>query len=112
MFTTDHRTLEYFDTQKDLSCRQLRWSEFLSQYDYDLHYIKGEENTVADALSRLPDEDPEPTAAPVVKIKTDWSVIKAIIEGYSEDPWCSRLKENPEKTLGVEEKDGLLFMGN
>jgi RNase H-like domain found in reverse transcriptase/Reverse transcriptase (RNA-dependent DNA polymerase) len=30
---TDHRTLENFDTQKDLSRRQLRWQEFLLQYD-------------------------------------------------------------------------------
>ena len=35
----------------------MRWAEFLSQYDYDIHYVKGEENTVADGLSRLPDEE-------------------------------------------------------
>jgi hypothetical protein len=109
---TDHRTLEYFDTQKDLSRRQLRWAEFLSQYDYDLHYIKGEENTVADALSRLPDEELETTVATTVKIEADQSVVKAIQEGYTEDPWCVRLQESKEKTLGVEERDGLLFVGN
>jgi hypothetical protein len=49
-----HRTLENFDTQKDLSRRQLRWQEFLSQYDMSITYIRGEDNTVADALSRLP----------------------------------------------------------
>jgi hypothetical protein len=51
---TDHRTLENFDTQKDLSRRQLRWQEFVSQYDMTITYICGEDNTVADALSRLP----------------------------------------------------------
>lgn len=51
---TDHRTLENFDTQKDLSRRQLRWQEFISQYDMTITYIRGEDNTVADALSRLP----------------------------------------------------------
>lgn len=51
---TDHRTLENFDSQKDLSRRQLRWQEFLSQYDMTITYIRGEDNTVADALSRLP----------------------------------------------------------
>jgi RNase H-like domain found in reverse transcriptase len=50
----DHRTLENFNAQKDLSQRQLRWQEFLSQYDMMITYIRGEDNTVADALSRLP----------------------------------------------------------
>jgi hypothetical protein len=51
---TDHRTLENFDTQRDLSRRQLRWQEFLSQYDFAIVYIPGDDNTVADALSRVP----------------------------------------------------------
>jgi thioesterase domain-containing protein len=51
---TDHRTLENFNMQWDLSRRQIRWKEFLSQYDMMIRYIKGDDNTVADALSRLP----------------------------------------------------------
>jgi hypothetical protein len=49
---TDHKTLENFDKQKDLSHRQARWMEFLSQYDCKIIYVKGEDNTAADALSR------------------------------------------------------------
>jgi hypothetical protein len=70
-----------------------------------MHYIKGEDNTVADALSCLPDEELETTVAATVKIEADQSVVKAIQEGYTEDPWCIRLQENKEKTLGVEERD-------
>ena len=51
---TDHKTLENFNVQKDLSQRQARWMEFMSQFDAKVVYIKGEDNTVADALSRLP----------------------------------------------------------
>ena len=51
---TDHRTLENFDTQHDLSRRQLRWQEFMSQYEMAITYIRREDNCVADALSRLP----------------------------------------------------------
>jgi RNase H-like domain found in reverse transcriptase len=36
---TDHRTLENFDSQKDLSRRQLCWQEFMSQYDLTITYI-------------------------------------------------------------------------
>ena len=50
---TDHRTLECFSRQKHLSRRQARWQEFLGQYDFRIMYLKGEDNTVADALSRL-----------------------------------------------------------
>ncbi|KAJ2923098.1 hypothetical protein H1R20_g13996, partial [Candolleomyces eurysporus] len=49
---TDHRTLENFDGQKDLSGRQQRWMEYLSQFDGKFVYVKGEDNTAADALSR------------------------------------------------------------
>jgi len=51
---TDHKTLENFNSQKDLSRRQARWMEFMSQFDVKIVYIKGDDNTVADALSRLP----------------------------------------------------------
>jgi RNase H-like domain found in reverse transcriptase len=51
---TDHKTLENFDVQKDLSRRQLCWQEFLSQYNMTIKYIPGQDNTVVDALSHLP----------------------------------------------------------
>ena len=51
---TDHKTLENFNTQKDLSRRQARWMELMSQYDAKIVYIKGDDNCVADTLSRLP----------------------------------------------------------
>src|ERR1700678_1828104 len=51
---TDHKTLENFDSQKDLARRQARWMEFLSQYDSQCVYVRGDCNSVADALSRRP----------------------------------------------------------
>jgi hypothetical protein len=60
-----HHTLQNFDTQQDLSCRQLRWQELLSHYDMTIIYIPGEDNTMADALlwvpdGTFPDESPVP----------------------------------------------------
>jgi hypothetical protein len=160
---TDHRTLQYLETQKDLSRRQIRWAEYLSQYDYELHYVKGEDNTVADALSRLPESDaPEETpeesddlpgvlaatraltwepeeidmtdplprtdaggtddsllrtdagesTGTVMRIEVDPLLLGAIRTGYEEDSWCRKLKETKEETLGITERDGLLFVGN
>jgi hypothetical protein len=54
---TDHRTLENFHSQRDLSRRQARWMEFMSQFDTKIVYVKGEANTVADALSRTDFDD-------------------------------------------------------
>ena len=54
---TDHKTLENFQQQRELSRRQARWMEFLSQYDGKIVYVKGDDNSVADALSRIPPVD-------------------------------------------------------
>ncbi len=61
---TDHRTLENFNHQKHLSRRQARWQEFLGQYDFKIQYLKGSENSVADALSRLPPDSAVPDSGP------------------------------------------------
>jgi hypothetical protein len=47
----DHQTLQNFEMQKELSKRQARWMEYMSQYDCSIHYINGDNNCVADALS-------------------------------------------------------------
>ncbi|RVW60237.1 Transposon Ty3-I Gag-Pol polyprotein [Vitis vinifera] len=49
---SDHKSLKYIFTQKDLNSRQKRWMETLEDYDFALHYHPGKANVVADALSR------------------------------------------------------------
>ena len=49
---SDHKSLKYIFTQRDLNMRQRRWMEYLEQYDFDLQYHPGKANVVADALSR------------------------------------------------------------
>ena len=49
---TDHKSLKYFFTQKDLNMRQRRWLELVKDYDCDILYHLGKANVVVDALSR------------------------------------------------------------
>ena len=49
---TDHKSLKYIFTQKDLNMRQRRWMEYMNDYDFSIHYHPGKANVVAAALSR------------------------------------------------------------
>jgi hypothetical protein len=111
---TDHRTLENFDTQKDLSRWQLCWQEFLSQYEINMIYIPGPNNTVADALSRLPDDNSivaslhESPVAAILSIATDQTVLNAIKSGYATDEYC--LKVASSNMPGTKCVNGLWYI--
>jgi transposase InsO family protein len=63
---TDHRNLEYFTTTRNLSRRQVRWSEVLSDYNFVIKYRPGSQNAAADSLSRR-DKPEEGSAAALSK---------------------------------------------
>ena len=72
MVYTDHKTLENFDCQCDLSQRQSRWMEFMSQYDCKIVYVKGEENCAADALSQTSFKAEELASIPYLPDNHRW----------------------------------------
>jgi hypothetical protein len=49
---TNHKSLKYIFTQKDLNLRQRCWLELIKDYDLEIHYHPSKANLVADALSR------------------------------------------------------------
>lgn len=56
---TDHRSLEYFTSSKQLNRRQARWSEFLADFHFVIIYRPGVQGTKPDALTRRRDYHPQ-----------------------------------------------------
>ena len=101
----DHRTLEHFSTQHDLSRRQARWMELMSQYDTTIHYLPGEENCAADALSRLPDPALTTVASMLATTRgkpihtcfdLEDTILDEIRSGYVNDPFTQNLQGLPQ----------------
>jgi hypothetical protein len=130
---TDHRTLENFGSQKDLSRRQARWQEFMADFDLTFIYVKGEDNSVADALSRLPVDDspiddgayePEKVAVwqgwakgnvgvnATLSIAADSQFLKDIRAGYTTDSFCKQFMEGLTSMPGIRTVDGLWYVGD
>lgn len=49
---SDHKNLQWFMTTKQLNRRQARWAEYLSRFDFKIHYRPGRLGTKPDALTR------------------------------------------------------------
>jgi hypothetical protein len=69
---TDHEPLTWLATQDRPNRRQARWLEFLAGFRYDILYVKGDQNVVADALSRMLSPPPE---SPLRMPGDDWPVV-------------------------------------
>ena len=81
---TDHRSLQYIFTQPNLNARQCRWMEFLCEYNFEVKYVQGKENKVADALSRRCHELSSLTLTVDLKEK--------ILQNLIIDPWFLDVK--------------------
>ena len=51
MIVTDHEALGYLNTQQKLSSREIRWIDYMSQFNAKIIYARGSENCIADCLS-------------------------------------------------------------
>jgi hypothetical protein len=91
--------------------------EYLSQYKHSITYIKGEDNTMADALSQLPVDngEDEMVVTSTFTIKNGPKLFTKIQLGYAHNTWCKSILNNLEhgvidRKLDIRLHNGLLFM--
>ena len=107
----------------------MRWSMYLTDFDYEITYIRGEDNTAANALSRMPDTTPDaclaacaiaytcnaPTthAGGILNIATDQSLLDTIITGYKTDDFTKQLTKDIDmgSIEGATLTNKLLYVG-
>lgn len=56
---TDHKSLQFFMIKDHKAPRQIRWSQYFARFKFEVTYIEGSMNKVADALSRYYSDDTE-----------------------------------------------------
>ena len=69
--------------------RQQKWVNKIQAYDFDIEYVKGKNNVVADALSR------RPTALSLMSLDTDWRA-QLLVE-YSKDRFSCEILDGQVK---------------
>ncbi|XP_058068432.1 uncharacterized protein LOC131217512 [Magnolia sinica] len=116
---SDHKSLKYLFSQKELNMRQRRWMEFLKEYDFTLQYHPGKANVVADALSHKPHRviahlmiqqwkmldtvkdfdiqlNLQTSVARLLNLAAQTSLINKVIEAQQQDSWIQA------KVIGAE----------
>ena len=69
--------------QKELNECQQKWVSKVHAYDFEIEYVKGKNNVVADALSI------QPTSLSLMNISTDWRSL--LLVEYSKNKFACEL---------------------
>ena len=77
----DHASLEYIQSQNNLSRRQAHWLETLQAHNFDIKYRLGKTNIIADALSR------PPLLATISTVTVELLKISRLKDLYQEDEY-------------------------
>ncbi|PKU68484.1 RNA-directed DNA polymerase [Dendrobium catenatum] len=75
---SDHRALQFINTQKTINRMHARWVLFLQKFTFVLKHKSGQQNRVADALSRR--------TALLTQLQTEITGLESLQELYPTDP--------------------------
>ncbi|TYK11555.1 ty3-gypsy retrotransposon protein [Cucumis melo var. makuwa] len=99
---TDHKSLKYIFTQKELNMRQRRWLELVNDYDCEILYHQGKANVVADALNRK-----------LAQLTVQSTLRQKIIDTQSHDPYLVEkhglAKAGQAVEFSISSDGGILF---
>ncbi|KAI5338648.1 hypothetical protein L3X38_017919 [Prunus dulcis] len=109
---TDHKSLKYLFTQKELNLRPRRWLELIKDYDCTIEHHPGRANVVADALSRK-SSDEQGVLLATLQVRP--VLVERIIAAQAEDPLICTLRAEVESGARTDcsvRNDGALLVGN
>ncbi|GKT31012.1 hypothetical protein ADUPG1_001798, partial [Aduncisulcus paluster] len=75
---TDHKNLKWIQNTK--SAKVERWRTYLSDFDFELEYVPGKKNIVADTLSRIGNREVKVKTGEVVKEQSNSEVDADVLE--------------------------------
>ena len=89
---TDHKNLEYFMTSRKLGERQVRWAQFLSEFNFRIQFRSGKKSLRPDALSRRAQDMPKDPDDPRLK-EREFQLIH--------DSWLNKTDHKSELALST-----------
>ena len=98
---TNHNSLHFFLSQKDLNDRQQKWVSKIQAYDFDIEYVKGTNNGVADALSR------KAHLNTLTSISKDWK--EEITKEYDQDAQAQEIIKGNLPSEDYKIKNNLIY---
>lgn len=83
---TDHQPLTWLNSLKEPNAKLQRWRIRLNEYDFEIEYVKGKDNKVADFLSRINKDSREINEAEEMEIdnSSDQATIHSGIENLND----------------------------
>ena len=100
---TDHSSLKWLMSHKDLTGRLARWSLHLQSYDFSIEHRQGKQNVVPDTLSRYDMDEISSDVGNLIDLSSD--AFKS--EDYLE--LIKTIKENSENLPDIKIVDDLVY---
>ena len=97
---TNHNILRYFLTQNDLNERDKKWVSKTQEFEFDIEYVKGKNNVVANSLSRRP-------SISLMDVAEDWKFILEV--KYAKDKFACEIFDGTNHDDRYKVLEGIIY---